>query len=71
LRTTSTRIVEQTVHIDDLARSLRRDPFPWPEQAQELTIHVGVDIGQRVAGATSMIRALYRQGFADKTLPVI
>jgi len=67
----TTRIVEQTVHLDDLARSVGRDPWPLPSGAEGLTIAVGVEIARRRSGATAVVRALYRQGFADASLPVL
>jgi hypothetical protein len=67
-----TRIVEQTVHLDDLARSVgRAGPWGLPPEAEDLTIRVGTDIGRRHDGAAAMIRALYREGFAEGTLPVL
>ena len=65
-----TRIVEQTVHLDDLARSVGRAPWPLPEGTEELTIAVGEEIWRRRFGATAVIRALYRDGFAE-VLPVL
>jgi Mycothiol maleylpyruvate isomerase N-terminal domain len=67
----TTRIVEQVVHLDDLARSVERDPWPLPDAAHDLAIAVGVDVGRRRSGDTAMIRALYRRGFADACLPVL
>jgi hypothetical protein len=65
-----TRIVEQVVHLDDLARSVGRDPWPT-RQADALVVALGVEIGSRRRGSTAMIRALYRQGFTEGTLPVL
>jgi len=65
-----TRIVEQVVHLDDLARSIEREPWPVAPAAQRLVIHVGVDIGLYRTGATEMIRALYRSRL-DPALPVL
>jgi hypothetical protein len=65
-----TRIVEQVVHLDDLARSVGRHPWPTPA-ADELVIALGAEVGFKRRGATAMIRALYRAGFADTTLPVL
>jgi hypothetical protein len=67
----ATRIVEQTVHLDDLARSVGRDPWPLPAEAEALTIAVGVDIARRRRGATAVVRALYREGLSETTLPVL
>jgi len=66
----ATRIVEQVVHLDDLARSIDHDPWPMPPAAHDLTIAVGIDIARHQAGALPFIRALYRQGFAQQLLPV-
>jgi len=66
-----TRIVEQTVHLDDLARSVERPPWPLPPESEALTIAVGAEVGRRRCGSATMIRALYRQGFADAALPVL
>src|SRR5579862_2751249 len=65
-----TRIVEQTVHLDDLARSVGRAPWSLPEDNEQLTVAVGEEIGRRRFGATAIIRALYRDGFAG-VLPVL
>jgi Mycothiol maleylpyruvate isomerase N-terminal domain len=67
----TTRIVEQTVHLDDLARSLDRPPWPLPPENEALTIAVGAQVGHRLSGAPAMMRALYRQGFTDGVLPVM
>ena len=66
-----TRIVEMTVHLDDLARSVGREPWPLPEAAEALTITIGAEIGRRHLGAATMLRALYRSGFAGNALPVL
>ena len=66
-----TRIVEQTVHLDDLARSVDRVPWPVLEGATDITIAVGGEIGRRRYGATAMTRALYRDDFAEQVLPVL
>jgi hypothetical protein len=65
-----TRIVEQVVHLDDLARSVGREPWPLPVDAQNLVIHIGADIGIRRSGRTEMLRALYRSRL-DPALPVL
>ncbi|HEV7527082.1 MAG TPA: maleylpyruvate isomerase N-terminal domain-containing protein [Acidimicrobiia bacterium] len=65
-----TRIVEQVVHLDDLARSVDRAPWPVPVAAQNLVIHIGVDVGALRTGATAMLRTLYRSRL-DPTLPVL
>ena len=65
-----TRLLEQVVHLDDLARSVAREPWPVPPEAQSLVIHLGVDIGRIRSGATEMIRALYRSDLPP-VLPVV
>jgi hypothetical protein len=66
----ATRIVEQVVHLDDLARSVGRDPWPTP-QCDALVVSIGAEIGLRRRGPTAMVRALYRQGFTEGILPVL
>jgi hypothetical protein len=81
-----TRIVEQTVHLDDLARSVgggssrgdgddggrsSRPRWSMPDAAVSLTIEVGAQIGRLGHGPVAVIRALYRTGFADSVLPVL
>jgi hypothetical protein len=66
----ATRIVEQVVHLDDLARSVGRDPWPTP-QCDALVVALGAEIGLRRRGPTAMVRALYRQGFTEGILPVL
>jgi len=66
----ATRIVEHVVHLDDLARSVGRDPWPTP-QCEALVVTLGAEIGLRRRGPTAMVRALYRQGFTEGILPVL
>ena len=66
-----TRIVEQTVHLDDLARSVGRQPWALPPGAEALVLAVGAEIGRRRRGATAMLRALYRRGFSEGAVPVL
>ncbi len=63
-------IVEQVVHLDDLARSVDRDPWPVPEGAQLLAIHVGIDVARLRHGGTETLRCLYRSRL-DPVLPVL
>ena len=65
------RIVEQVVHLDDLARSVDHAPWPVAEAATDLTIAVAGETGSRRYGATALIRALYRDGFAEPVFPVL
>jgi uncharacterized protein (TIGR03083 family) len=66
----ATRIVEQVVHLDDLARSVGHKPWPTPS-ADRLVVVVGADVGLRRFGGTAMIRALYRDGFSEAAFPVL
>jgi hypothetical protein len=66
----ATRIVEQVVHLDDLARSVGHDLWPTP-QCDALVVAIGADIGLRRRGPTAMVRALYRQGFTEGVFPVL
>jgi hypothetical protein len=65
-----TRIVEQVVHLDDLARSLDVEPWPLPADAEALVIACGAEIGRLRRGGTAMVRALYRD-LGTRTLPVL
>lgn len=67
----ATRIVEQVVHLDDLARSLGRDAWVYPDAGYELAITVGVEVARRRRGDRDVLRALYRHGHADTVLPVL
>jgi hypothetical protein len=65
-----TRILEQVVHLDDLARSVGREPWSLPEEAERLVIHVGIEIARVRHGAPEVIRCLYRSRL-DPVLPVL
>lgn len=65
-----TRIVEQVVHLDDLARSIGHDPWPFSSAAQDLVIQIGCGIGLQRHGATEMMRCLFRSRL-DPVLPVL
>ena len=65
-----TRIVEQVVHLDDLARSLGRDPWPLPPDAQDLALHIGIDIARLRHHPNVVVHALYRSRL-DPVFPVI
>lgn len=67
----ATRIVEQCVHLDDLARSIDREPWELPVDSQALTVAVGVEIASRRHGDRALMHALFRDGFADEILPVM
>lgn len=65
-----TRIVEQVVHLDDLARSIGVEPWPNPPDAEALVVAFGAEVGRRRRGGTAMIRALYRDA-PEGALPVM
>lgn len=67
----ATRVVEQVVHLDDLARSTQHEPWPYPRAGQELAIEVATDIACQRHGGTAVVRALYRHGYADAILPLL
>jgi len=64
-----TRIVEQVVHLDDLARSIRIQPWTNPSDAAALVVACGAEVGRLRNGDAAMLRALYRQP-VDGALPV-
>jgi hypothetical protein len=66
-----TRIVEQVVHLDDLAMSLDEGPCDYPAEGRDLAMDVGVEMARSRAGTVGFIRALYRQGAAANVLPVL
>lgn len=73
-----TRIVEQVVHLDDLARSISSDDapdsHPWWSTPEDC-IHEAARIGHEIAllrhGSTAVMRALFRSGFATEIMPVL
>jgi hypothetical protein len=56
-----TRLVELTVHIDDLALSLDVDPPVVPSAAYEVAIGVLVEVGRRRTSDLAVLRALTRR----------
>jgi hypothetical protein len=64
-----TRVVEQVVHLDDLARSLACDEFPTPDANVRLVLAIGAWTGLRRSGAPAMIRALFRDD--ARALPIL
>lgn len=66
-----TRMVEQAVHLDDLARSVGRDPWPLPDGLWDVVFEVGLEIARRRHGNDALGRALFREGFAGAVLPVL
>lgn len=67
----ATRIVEQAVHLDDLARSVGRQTWALPEGHEALAIDIAVEMACQLHGPTATVRALYRKGFADPVFPVL
>jgi hypothetical protein len=64
-----TRMVEQVVHLDDLARSIGVEPWVIPDQNVRLVLVAGVGTGLRRSGPAAMLRALYRDDAS--ALPVL
>jgi Mycothiol maleylpyruvate isomerase N-terminal domain len=64
-----TRVVEQVVHLDDVARSIGCDGFAVPDANVRLVLATGAWTGLRRFGAASMIRALFRED--EGALPVL
>lgn len=65
-----TRIVEQVVHLDDLARSLGVGQYQVSEDAMTLAVSVGLEVARLRSGDTAVLRSIYRDGFASDTFPV-
>lgn len=55
-----TRLVEQTVHLDDLARSVDADPWPIPAQIEAEVLACGAEVGRLRWGGREMVRAMFR-----------
>jgi hypothetical protein len=66
-----TRVVEQVVHLDDLARSVSRPAWPLPGEAHRLVAAVALDIALLRHEPEDVVRALYRRGFSDAVFPAI
>lgn len=64
-----TRLVEQVVHLDDLANSLGIDPWPNAPDAEAFVISCGAEVGRLRFGGPAMIRTLFRNHAGP--LPVI
>jgi Mycothiol maleylpyruvate isomerase N-terminal domain len=64
-----TRLVEQVVHLDDLARSVGVEPWPVPDDHVRLVLATGARIGLRRSGSAAMVRALFRDD--TSALPVL
>lgn len=67
----ATRIVEQVVHLDDLARSVGHDPWPYPEEGRDVAIAIGLEAAELRSGKQAVLRALYRDGLAQSIFPVL
>lgn len=66
-----TRIVEQVVHLDDLARSVAHDPWPLPAGSYALAARVAVDVALLRHEPQLVVRGLYRRCHAQFVLPAI
>ena len=66
-----TRLVEQVVHLDDLARSVQREPWAYPADGYDTVLAIGMDVARAKSGPDALLRALYRKGFVDGVLPVL
>ncbi len=67
----ATRVVEQAVHLDDLARSVPGLEVDVPEAVVALAEAVALDVLRHRHGPAAPLRALYRGGFAADWLPVV
>lgn len=65
-----TRIVEQAVHLDDLARSVAGLEMTIPDEIVQRALDVGMAILVERVGPLGALRTLYRDGFAT-ALPVL
>ena len=66
------RMVEQVVHLDDLARSVdHAEGWPLPAETHARVFAVGVEIARLRHGVAPVTRAMYRRGFADIVFPVL
>lgn len=65
-----TRMVEQVVHLDDVARSVGVEPWTVPTDVLDLVLACGAEVGRRRSGGPAMIRSLFREG-SPGALPVI
>ena len=66
-----TRVVEQVVHLDDLARSVAVTGWRVAPAAVDLVLAVGLDIARRRRGDTAVLRAVYRAGEAEGAFPAL
>ena len=66
-----TRILEQVVHLDDLARSVAHEAWPLPIESHRLVAQAAIDIAFLRHGPHAVVRGLTRRGHADLVLPAI
>jgi len=66
-----TRVVEQVVHLDDLARSLGRPAPEVPAELAAIVATTGALIGLRRRGPATMVGALFRGRLDGGVLPVM
>lgn len=67
-----TRLVEQVVHLDDLARSVPDLGVAAPRQLVELVAALGTAIAAERHGPSAVLRHLFRTGVADPAIvPVL
>ena len=66
-----TRIVEQVVHLDDLARSVANEPWTLAPEAYALAARVALDVALLRHEPRLVVRGLYRRGHADFVFPAI
>jgi hypothetical protein len=66
-----TRVVEQVVHLDDLARSVARAPWVVPVDAYALAARAALDVALLRHDPRLVVRGLYRRGHAEAVLPAI
>jgi hypothetical protein len=65
-----TRVVEQVVHLDDLARSVEHEPWPLPQAAYRTVAAVAIEVAMLRHEPQVVVRSLYRRGHADVAFPV-
>jgi hypothetical protein len=65
-----TRVVEQVVHLEDLAESLNVSNWSLPVECVSRALEVGVELGRLRFGDRAMVRALFRET-GSSVLPVL
>ena len=66
----ATRVVEQAVHLDDLARSVDGLEVDLPQDVTVAALATGAEVLRLRRGNAAALRALFRDGFQD-ALPVL